>query len=96
MVEFGIRLRALRKERNMTQRVLADRLGLATSAVCSYEAGARFPSYEILIKIARIFRVSTDYLLGVEEKRSIDVTDLSEEDIEILVSLSNLLRSKNK
>lgn len=96
MVEFGIRLRTLRKERNMTQRVLADRLGLATSAVCSYEAGARFPSYEILIKIARIFRVSTDYLLGVEEKRSIDVTDLSEEDIEILVSLSNLLRSKNK
>lgn len=96
MVEFGIRLRALRKERNMTQRVLADRLGLATSAVCSYEAGARFPSYEILIKIARIFRVSTDYLLGVEEKRGIDVTDLSEEDIEILVSLSNLLRSKNK
>lgn len=96
MVEFGIRLKALRKERNMTQKMLADRLGLATSAVCSYEAGARFPSYMILIKIARIFKVSTDYLLGVEEKRHIDVSDLTEEDIEILSMLSETLRRKNK
>lgn len=96
MVEFGIRLRALRKEKNMTQKMLADRIGLATSAVCSYEAGARFPSYAILIKIARIFKVSTDYLLGVEEKRHIDVTDLTEEDIEMLSMLSESLRKKNK
>lgn len=96
MVEFGIRLRALRKEKNMTQKMLADRIGLATSAVCSYEAGTRFPSYAILIKIARIFKVSTDYLLGVEEKRHIDVTDLTEEDIEMLSMLSESLRKKNK
>lgn len=78
----------------MTQKVLASRLGLATSAICSYEAGARYPSYEILIKIAGIFRVSTDYLLGLEEKRYIDVSELSEEDIEILIMLADSLRKK--
>lgn len=94
MVNFGGRLRLLRKEKNMTQKVLASRLGLATSAICSYEAGARYPSYEILIKIAGIFRVSTDYLLGLEEKRYIDVSELSEEDIEILIMLADSLRKK--
>lgn len=96
MVKFATRLRALRKEKNMTQKMLADRLGLATSAVCSYEAGARCPSYEVLIKIAGIFRVSTDYLLGMEKKRYIDVSELSEQDIEILSMLADSLRKKNK
>ncbi len=96
MVKFGIRLRALRKERKLTQKVLADRLGLATSAICSYEAGTRYPSYEVLIKVAGIFRVSTDYLLGIEKSRYIDVTELSEEDIEILTMLADSLRKKKK
>jgi transcriptional regulator with XRE-family HTH domain len=96
LVKFGIRLRALRKERKLTQKVLADRLGLATSAICSYEAGTRYPSYEVLIKVAGIFRVSTDYLLGIEKGRYIDVTELSEEDIEILTMLVDSLRKKKK
>lgn len=96
MVNFGAKLRLLRKEKNMTQKVLAERLGLATSAICSYEAGARYPSYEILIKIAGIFRVSIDYLLGVEEKRCIDVSDISEKDIEILIMLAESLRGKKR
>ncbi len=96
MIKFGIRLRALRKERKLTQKVLADRLGLATSAICSYEAGTRYPSYEVLIKVAGIFRVSTDYLLGIEKNRYIDVTGLQEEDIEILTMLADSLRKKKK
>ncbi|TCL54256.1 DNA-binding XRE family transcriptional regulator [Kineothrix alysoides] len=96
MIKFGIRLRALRKERKLTQKVLADRLGLATSAICSYEAGTRYPSYEVLIKVAGIFRVSTDYLLGIEKNRYIDVTGLLEEDIEILTMLADSLRKKKK
>lgn len=94
MVNFGARLKLLRKEKNFTQKILADRLGLAASAVCAYEAGARYPSYEILIKIAGIFRVTIDYLLGVEEKRCIDVSEISEEDIEILILLADSLRKK--
>ncbi|WMC94364.1 helix-turn-helix domain-containing protein [Kineothrix sp. MB12-C1] len=96
MIKFGVRLRQLRKEKNMTQKMLAERLGLATSAICSYEAGTRYPSYEVLIKIAGIFKVSTDYLLGIQKGRYLDVTELSEHDIEILVMLTESLRKKGK
>lgn len=96
MVLFSVKLRDLRKKKNMTQKMLADRLGLATSAICSYEAGTRYPSYETLIKIAGIFKVSTDYLLGTDSRKYIDITDLSEKNTEIVISLVEALGEKNK
>lgn len=71
---------------------MAARIGLAISAVSSYESGSRYPSFETLIKLARIFHVSTDYLLGLTEKRSIDVTGLTDEEIELISQLVDKLR----
>jgi transcriptional regulator with XRE-family HTH domain len=71
---------------------LAARIGLAISAVSSYESGSRYPSFETLIKLARIFHVSTDYLLGLTERRSIDVTGLTDEEIELVSQLVDKLR----
>lgn len=69
MVEFGKRLRELRAERNMTQKQVAERIGGTASIVSAYENGIRQPSYEALIRLARLYGVSTDYLLGVSGKR---------------------------
>ena len=71
---------------------MAARIGLAISAVSSYESGSRYPSFETLIKLARIFHVSTDYLLGLTERRSIDVTCLTDEEIELVSQLVDKLR----
>ena len=60
---IGERLRYLRKNRNLTQKRLAEELGLLQAAVANYESGNRKPTYEILIKIAQFFKVSTDFLL---------------------------------
>ena len=90
---MGKKLRALRLENKLTQKQVANRIGLAISAVSSYESGARYPSYEALIKLSRIFHVSTDYLLGLTEKRSIDVTGLDDSEIELLSQLANKLRN---
>ncbi len=76
MVEFGSRLKMLRKNHDMTQKHLAARIGVAKSVVSYYERGDRFPSAEVLIRIAKLFHVSTDYLLGIERKRSLDVSTL--------------------
>lgn len=65
----------------MTQAEFASRLGVTKSAVSSYENGTRLPSYDVLIKIARIFRVSTDNLLGYSSKSVIDVTGLTQKQI---------------
>lgn len=91
---FGDKLRTLRKSQHLTQQQLAERLGLAKSIISYYELGERYPSYDILIKLARNFHVTTDYLLDVERLRIMDVSDLSEEDISVLQTVADALRRK--
>lgn len=96
MVDFGTTLKELRRRAGLTQKELADRLWLSKATVSYYEQSLRYPSPEILVKISGVFHVSTDYLLGLEEKKqTLDVTDLPDEDIEFLRSTIELLRKKN-
>lgn len=94
MVNMGNKLKTLRTQKKLTQKQVADRIGLAISAV-SYEAGTRYPSYEVLIKLARIYHVSTDYLLGMTERRIVDTTGLNEEEVATVSQLVELLKRKN-
>lgn len=87
MVDFGIRLKDLRKKHNLTQQQVADRVWVSKSMVSSYELGTRSPSYEVLIKLSRLFGVTTDYLLGVDNKKTIDASGLSDKQIGIIISL---------
>ncbi len=96
MVNFGEKLKALRQEAGLTQKQLADRLGVTKSTVSYYELALRYPSTDVIVNLAEAFHVSTDYLLGVEKKQqTIDVTGLPDEDIEFLEHAVNLLRKKN-
>ena len=94
MVNMGEKLKSLRLEKKLTQKQIADRIGLAISAVSSYESGTRYPSFEVLIKLSRIFHVSTDYLLGITEHRVVDVTGLNDNEIELVSQLVDMLRNK--
>ena len=49
MVNFGEKIKKLRKEKKLTQKQLADLAGVAISAISAYESGNRYPSYEVLI-----------------------------------------------
>ena len=93
-MNFGNKLRMLRTGQKMTQQQLADRLGVAKSVISYYESGDRFPSYDVLIKIARTFHATTDYLLDIEKQRVIDVTGLSEENISIVTMVAEALKQK--
>lgn len=70
MVELGTKLRELRTQNDWTQVYVAKKIGVTSSVVSAYESGIRQPSYEALIKLASLYGVSTDYLLGVSSKRS--------------------------
>ena len=94
MVNFGEKIKSLRTRRNLTQKQLADMAGVAVSAISSYESGNRYPSYDVLISLSRIFHVSTDYLLGLEKKKTIDVSDLNEQEITIISQMIDLLRDR--
>ncbi len=96
MVDFGNILKKLRSEEGLTQQQLADRLGITKSVVSYYELHERTPSPEILVKFASIFHVSTDYLLGLDRKETIDLTGLDAEDVITVKRLISTLRYKNE
>jgi transcriptional regulator with XRE-family HTH domain len=93
-VNFGEKLKMLRTGQNLTQQQLATRLGVQKSVVSYYESGERFPSYDVLIKLASVFHTTTDYLLDVERKRIIDVSDLSDSDIAAVTAIVEALKNK--
>lgn len=93
-MNLGERLKQLRIEKNLTQKQLASRLGVAISAISSYESDTRCPSFDTLINYARIFHVSTDYLLGIESMQTLDVSGLSENEIFVIAQLIDMLRQK--
>ena len=90
-MEFENKIKELRIESGMTQKQLAERLGVAKSVVSYYEHGERFPSYDVLIKLSQIFHVTTDYLLNVEHDRMLDVSGLNEEQINAINNLINVM-----
>lgn len=98
MVELGRKLRELRTERKLTQQQAAQRLGVTASVVSAYENDIRQPSLEVLVKLARLYNVSTDYLLGASGRRTpdpehlISLDGLTPNKITLVVQLVNALK----
>lgn len=93
-VDLGDRFRDLRKNAKMTQDDLAKKLNVTRSAVNGWEMGQSMPSYHYLMQLAHFYNVSTDYLLGIANDEKIDISDLNNEDKEIIYSLVNRLKGK--
>ncbi len=64
--KFAERIKELRLENNLTQKELGEKLGYKKNSVCNWEARGKEPSFDVLLQIAILFKVSTDYLLGLE------------------------------
>jgi transcriptional regulator with XRE-family HTH domain len=71
MATLGERIRSLRIEKEMSQEEIANMFGLKNrSTVSNWEAGRISPDHEIIVKLSQLFNVSTDYMLGVSDKRN--------------------------
>lgn len=64
---FSIRLQELRKEAGLSQRQVAEKLNMRQQSYAQYESNKSEPNLETLAKIAEIFQVSADYLIGLKE-----------------------------
>ena len=95
-MDFGSRLKELRKQSGLTQQQLAYQIGVSKSVVSFYELRERTPSPEVLIKLSAVFHVSADYLLGIEKNKTVDITGLDEEDEKIIRMTVELFRKKNR
>ncbi len=80
-MDSGSKLKMLRKQAGMTQQQVADRIGVTKSVISFYELKERCPSPDVLVKYAKIFHVTTDYLLGIEREHVVDVSGLGPEEI---------------
>jgi len=95
MVDFGARLRQLRIEKGLSQPQLAQRVSVTKSVISAYENEIRMPSYDILIKLATLFHVSTDYLLGMNNEKYLYTNRLTNSQTMIISRLIEEFTNKN-
>lgn len=89
------RIKALREARGWTQAELARKMNMTRNCINSWEQGLSMPSPPSLVDLARLFSVSTDYLLGVENYSAVNVTGLNEADVALLAQLADRLRESH-
>lgn len=75
---FGNRISNLRISYNWTQVQLAQKLNVSKQTVSNWENNNILPSVDMLIKLSKIFSVSTDYLLNLDDRSYIEVSGLSD------------------
>ncbi len=83
------RIRSLREQYNFSQADLAKKLGIARTSVLTWKNQTSVPSMKQIIAMSKLFRVSTDYLLEVDNKRTLSLNGLDEEEIAIVCNLLN-------
>ena len=93
---FSEKMRNLREKAGLTQKQFAAQIGVSKSVVSQYELQERMPSPFVLIKIASVFHVSTDYLLGIDKKNRLDISELDEKETEIVENLVKFLIENKK
>lgn len=86
-MDLGKKLKSLRKAEQLTQAQVAERLGVSKTMVSAYESDLRQPSYKNLVKLANLYKVSTDWLLGNTQVSSVDFSNLTEEQSQLIIGL---------
>lgn len=88
------RIKDLREKNHLTQTELAKKLNITRSSVNAWEMGISLPSTRNVIELSRLFGVSSDYLLCLEHGNALDVSGLSESDVQMVYSMIQHLRSQ--
>ncbi len=95
-IAIGRRLRELRMSKQLSQDQVGRIVGVEGSTISLYETDTRMPPYDILVSLAIVYSTSTDYILGLDNRRSIVVSGLTELEIEAITTLVTLMTEKNR
>lgn len=96
ILDLSMRLKQLRVDKHLKQEQVADLIGVTKSAVSAYENDLRQPSFEILIRLANLYNVTTDYLLGRSDTRSLDLSDLTIAETTLVCELVASMSERNR
>ena len=96
IIKIGEKISELRNKNNLTQFSLAKALGVTRSSVNAWEMGISLPTIERIIDIAQYFHVSVDYLLGLDNRLTIDISSLNEKEKTMVYNLIDIfINSQN-
>ena len=87
------RIKYLREKNNLTQSELARKLNVTRSSVNAWEMGVSVPSTALIVDVAKLFHVSSDYLLGIMESSTLDISLLSDKETMIVYELVQYFKS---
>ncbi len=85
------RIKKLRELKGITQTQLAKTLGITRSSVNAWEMGISIPSTQKIIELAILFHASTDYILGLDDKITLDLNSYNDHEIALIYQLTNYM-----
>lgn len=95
MFDMGLRLRELREQKGLSMPELASRIGISKSTVQRHENNTQIPTADHIVKLALLYSVSADYLVGLEHRKNFVVDNLTNEQENLIRELLNELSRKN-
>lgn len=96
IIKTAERIQEQRNLRDMKQVQVANLLGLSRNAVNSWEMASTYPSIQSLISLSHIFHVSTDYLLGLDDRKMIGISTLTFEQTEVVTKMIQCFDDNNR
>lgn len=96
VIDLAVRLRQLRMDKHLRQDQVAGLIGVTKAAISAYENDIRQPSYDVLIRLANLYRVSADYLLGRQDMRMLDISGLTPAEAVAISDLVASMTAKNQ
>ena len=96
IVDLSVRLKQLRLDKQLRQEQVARLVGVSKGAISAYETDIRQPSYDVLIRLANLYRVSVDYLLGRTNDRTLDISGLTTHEAAMISELVASMTMKNQ
>ncbi|SDO66016.1 DNA-binding transcriptional regulator, XRE-family HTH domain [Eubacterium maltosivorans] len=94
MITPGIRIKELREQAGYTQNEIAKKLNLSRSNISQWESGLSVPTLKNALQLKELYGVSLDYLMGLESKETIDISDLSNNEKEVILRMLKCLKDK--
>ena len=92
--DFGIRLKELRENRWLSQSEIAARLEVTRATISGYERNTITPSVDQLVKLAVLYHTSLDYMMGLENRPSFYIDDLSESQQKTVLDIVDRLKQE--
>jgi transcriptional regulator with XRE-family HTH domain len=89
--DFGERLKELRENKKLSQTQVAKRLSLTRSSVSGYENNISVPSIEVLSKMAFLYGTTTDYILGIDNRKVIVLDGLTDREAAVIQDMVSML-----